>query len=680
AAIGRKTLLGLRADYSLGENLDLGGTWMRLSERPLIDKYRIGEEPIDNTIFGFDGRFSAEPRWLTRFVDALPLIQTKAPSAFEIKGEYARFQPGHPETFAFESSREELQGDGRDFNADELRGISFIDDFEGTENSFSLLQPGAWQLAASPLGAGPEGSVTTLGSLTVTDPALVGNWRGLSAWYSLQQFLYTQNGLVRRLGPGPATRQVFIREIFANRQEVSNQPNVITPLDVYLDPTRRGPYNFNQELGSGFQAAPEDVWGGVVQRLPEGYNDFDGRNNIEFVEFIVAPYGGRDGTQPVSDGALLYIDLGQLSEDVLPDGRFNTEDGLVETDLDGASLSPYGRLATGSASGSVDLDDATRQTEDLGLDGLRSASDSDGGVPYALSEQTFEGFQPFLNALGNANPLDRALAEADPSGDDFYYFEDDAFFTDPAFFEGGSATVQERFTRFFPGVELNAFESQQQLGTGQGNSTFPDDEDIDRDLGLDRAESFFRYEIPIGPNVINVPCEFEGQDNCNPYFVNRVGEAGNEEWTLVRIPVRSETGRSIFGNIEDFSRIEALRVWTDGHDRPATLRFATFDLVGSQWLKSDLVGFPGDREPGRIEAGATAVEPQLFIATVNNEENPTQYAIPNGALISRTQDAQGQFILQREQAIVVRAEDFGPSASRGIYRSYSSTLDLTKYT
>lgn len=679
AAIGRKTLLGLRADYTIGEDFDIGATWMRLSERPLIDKYRIGEEPIDNTIFGFDGRFAAEPRWLTRFADALPLIQTKAPSSFEIKGEYARFQPGHPETFAFESSREELQGNGRDFNPDELQGISFIDDFEGTENSFSLTQAGAWRLAAGPAGAGPDASVTNLGSLDVTSPTLVSNWRGLTSWYSLQQFLYSSNGLVNRLGATPATRQVPLREIFADRQEVPGQPNVATPLDLYIDPARRGPYNYNVELASSFQAAPEEVWGGIVQRLPEGYNDFDGRNNIEFVEFIIAPYGGRDGTDEVSDGALLYIDLGQLSEDILPDGRFNTEDGLVETDAEGASLSPYGRLATGSASGSVDLDDAARQTEDLGLDGLRSSADQDGGVPYALSEQTFDNFQPFLSALGAANPLDRALAEIDPSGDDFVYFEDDGFYGNPAFYEGGGATVQERFSRFFAATELNAFESQQQLGGGQGNSTFPDDEDIDRDLGLDRAESFYRYAVPIGPNVINVPCEVEGQQNCNPYFINRVGNPGNEEWTLIRIPVRSRTGRTAFGNIEDFSRIEALRLWTDGHRVPATLRFATLDLVGSQWLKSDLVGFNDEAvvEPG---TPASAEETQLFIATVNSEENRSQYQIPNGALISRTQDAQGVFILQREQAIVVRAENLGPGVSRGIFRSYSSQLDLTKYT
>ncbi|MEM6782465.1 MAG: cell surface protein SprA [Bacteroidota bacterium] len=680
AAIGRKTLLGLRADYTLGEDLDLGATWMRLSERPLIDKYRIGEEPIDNTIFGFDGRFAAEPRWLTRFADALPLVQTKAPSSFEIKGEYARFQPGHPETFAFESSREELQSSGRDFNADELQGISFIDDFEGTENSFSLTQAGAWRLAAGPVGAGPAASVTNLGSLDVTSPTLVSNWRGLTSWYTLQQFLYSANGLVSRLGATPATRQVRLQEIFADRQEIAGQPNIATPLDLYIDPARRGPYNYNLELGSSFEAAPEDVWGGIVQRLPEGYNDFDGRNNIEFVEFILAPYGGRDGTAEVSDGAVLYVDLGQLSEDVLPDGRFNTEDGLVETDAEGASLSPYGRLATGSASGSVDLDDAALQTEDLGLDGLRSASDLDGGVPYALSEQTFENFQPFLNALGDANPLDRALAQVDPSGDDFVYFEDDTFYGDPAFFESGNATVQERFSRFFAATELNAFESQQQLGGGQGNSTFPDDEDIDRDLGLDRAESFYRYAVPIGPNVINVPCEFEGQQDCNPYFINRVGNEGNEEWTLIRIPVRSGTGRTAVGNIEDFSRIEALRVWTDGHQVPATLRFATFDLVGSQWLKSDLVGLGDERQPIRAGGASAGLEPQLFVATVNNEENRNQYLIPNGALISRTQDAQGQFILQREQAIVVRAEDLGPDVSRGIFRSYSNQLDLTKYT
>ena len=85
AAIQKKTLLGMRADYNLGDNLAMGATLMRLAEKPLIDKFRIGEEPLANTIWGVDGNYTAQPRWLTRFVDAIPLIQTRAPSEVSFK-------------------------------------------------------------------------------------------------------------------------------------------------------------------------------------------------------------------------------------------------------------------------------------------------------------------------------------------------------------------------------------------------------------------------------------------------------------------------------------------------------------------------------------------------------------------------------------------------------------------
>src|SRR5690606_24737723 len=128
-------LLGVRAAYDFSERFAVGATLMRLSEKPLIDKYRLGEEPIANSIWGLDARYEAEPRWMTRLVDAIPLVQTRAPSFFEFRGEFAQLNPGHPETLAFDQSRSDLQDLGRDFKDDELDGISYIDDFEGTENS-----------------------------------------------------------------------------------------------------------------------------------------------------------------------------------------------------------------------------------------------------------------------------------------------------------------------------------------------------------------------------------------------------------------------------------------------------------------------------------------------------------------------------------------------------------------
>jgi cell surface protein SprA len=695
-AIQKKTLLGVRADYTFSERFGLGATWMQLSEKPLIDKYRLGEEPIANSIWGVDLRYAAEPRWMTRLVDALPFVQTRAPSAFEFKGEFAQLNPGHPESFAFEQSRDGLRDIDRDFKDDELNGISYIDDFEGTENSFSLLQPGSWLLAAAPSGtlgspgAGPDGAETYLSSLpgedAVTSPLLRTNWRGRFGWYSVLATTYGSDALgslVRNVAVSP----VNIKEVFPEREPRSGDLTTLTTFDVYFDPSRRGPYNYNSRLATDFAQNPGDVWGGMTQRLPEGYTDFDARNNIEFVEFIFSPFGGRNGNEPIDPDARLYVELGQTSEDIIPNRQSNNEDGLLGSNNEDA----WGRFSGGQADGVINVNEEQR-TEDLGLDGLPStiaaSAAAAAGAPYEATGVPTEAekFAPFLDSLratASAGSPVLALAELDPSGDDFRSFQDDSYFNNGTYWPGG-ATLQERFSQFFPGLELNSLEAQRQIAESgvPGNSRFPDSEDLNLNLSPDYAERFFRYEIPLDTTLLTQRCA-EGQTTgCNPFYVTTIfneNTAGNEnplqrKWYLIRIPVRTDQKEAI-GGIEDFSLIETIRVWTDGHSGAATLRFATLDLVGSQWLKSEQVGFDEDSDPD-----AETSDPQLFLATINNEENPDQYAIPNGTVRSFTRDpTSSQPIQAREQALIFRVEDLGEGQQRAIYKPYTRQLDLTKY-
>ncbi len=692
-AIQRKTLLGLRADYTFNDRFGIGATWMRLSEKPLIDKFRLGEEPIANSIWGFDAAYAAEPRWMTRLVDALPLIQTRAPSSFEFKGEFAQLNPGHPETFAFEQSRSDLQEINRDFKEDEQNGsISYIDDFEGTENSFSLLQPGAWRLAAAPEGnddtpgAGPLGAQTYLSDLpgedAITSPLLRTSWRGRFAWYTILAATY-ENDELQPLANNPATGRVLINEVFPDRDLESGTPPNLPTLDLYMDPAQRGPYNYNAALGTRFVENPQDVWGGMTQRLPEGYTDFDARNNIEFVEFIFAPFGGKNGDQAIDPNARLYVDLGQTSEDVIPNRQYNNEDGLLSVTNEDA----WGRPSGGQQDGIVNINDQTRRTEDLGLDGIPSqiaaSAAADNGTPYSVPTEA-EKFAPFLDSLAltadAGSPL-VALAQLDPSADDYHSFQESGFFNNSALFPGG-ATLQERFSYLFPGLELNSLEAQRQIAESgaPGNSRFPDSEDLNLNLSLDQAERFFRYEVPLSPDLVDVPCA-EGQTTgCNPFYVTTILNEdiqGAREWYLIRIPVRSDLKDAV-GGIQDFSLIETIRVWTQGHTDAATLRFATLDLVGSQWLKSDQVGF--DTPPILTDEPGMPSTTQSFIATINTEENPDQYAIPNGAVRSFTRDPTSSRPIQsREQALVLRVDDLGDGQARAIFKPYTNRLDLTKY-
>ncbi|MFN3596649.1 MAG: cell surface protein SprA [Rubricoccaceae bacterium] len=700
ASVGSKSLLGLRADYRLGERAGLGATWMQLSERPLVDKFRIGEEAIQNSIFGVDGSYAAEPRWLTRAVDALPLVQTRAPSRFQIRGEFARLSPGSPETFAFREVRRTLRAlDGdRDLADDERRGISYIDDFEGAEfvNS-SLFETAGWRISSAPTGAGPPGTIAPATATTVTDVRLANNWRGLFAWYALDLATYNgQNRLIREAPLTPATRPVSVLELFPDRQVTAQEAQTpLRLLDLYFDPSRRGPYNYNGELETTFASDPRRAWGGMTRAIDPAYSDFDGRNSVEFVEFIVAPLGGRDGTEPVAPGAMLYLDLGDVSEDVLPNNILNSEDGLV----DGSARAPesldlWGRRPSGFENTAVDLFEATGRTEDLGLNGLPSDRNNTAGQPYDYDER--EHFAAFLATLTPGTP-EYNRARLDPSADDYRHFRESVF-NDEALYPGG-ASIQERFAHYLPGLELNSIrayaEIRRAMGTlesdrnASGISNFPNTEDINGNFTLDTVERFYRYAIPLDAAGIRA----------SPFFQNEIVTQG-ETWYLMRIPVRTSE-REAVGGIDDLSRVQMARLWTTGHDRPATLRFASFKLVGSQWQKSERVGLddaggealsaaPALLADGTLGVGAlrrtrapaaAGTEPRLFIESINNEESPQRYVTPRGALVSTTRDISGQALRTREASLVFRVENLGPGQTRALYKPYTtSRLDLTRYT
>ena len=667
-AVGSKTLLGLRADYRFSEDAGLGLTWMRLAERPLVDKFRIGEEALQNEIFGIDGRYLAEPRWITRVLDRLPLIQTRAPSRFEIRGEVARLNPGHPQTLAFTRTERRLSNEGLVLPEDEQAGLSYVDDFEGSENAFTALgETGGWRIIATPDSAGPNlGTFPT--DAPVTDVRRPTNWRGLFAWYSLSRSSYEAFTPIQT----QASRQINVLDLYPDRPApASGERNPpLTLLDLYFDPTRRGPYNYNGDLGGTFEANPMDVWGGMIRPIDGTYSDFEGQNNVEFVELLVSPLGGRAGDEPIGPDARLYIDLGQLNEDILPNGNTNSEDGIPDTDAAPAALDLWGRLPLGQASGAVDYFQETGRTEDLGLDGLpsRTTDVGEGGQPYALDEATF--FAPFLQALPSGPEQNRA--SRDPSGDDYHHFREDTYFADETLFPGG-ASVQERFAHYLPGYELNSIQAYAAIvRSGEaGISNQPNSEDINGDIRATSTEAYHRYTLPLDAAGLS----------SSPFLQNTIDVSG-QTFYLIRIPVRTSLRETSGLEREDFSRIESIRIWTSGHDRPATLRIASFKLVGSQWLKSEVVGGPDDLAGVDPEIAAATPAPELFIASINSEDSPTTYAIPRLAIQNTSRTNAGSINDNpREQALVFRTEGLAETRTAGIVRTYGTRpYDMTRYT
>ena len=420
----RKTLLGLRADYELADRLAVGATLMRLNEKSPIDKFRIGEEPVSNTIWGVDGAVSLRPRWLTRAVDALPLIQTRVPSSITLNGEFAQLRPSASPTRAFEVARDRLRDAGRDFSRDQLAGISYIDDFEGFENTFSLKSPGAWQLAAAPASIDAiDGAGQRLDPIA---DSLRTTWRGGFTWYQINQ------NLLQQLEGSPvydaeAIEQVQIQDVFPNRDVSGEQDRRLSTMDLYFDPRIRGPYNYTTELQS-FLDRPESVWGGMTQRLPEGYTDFNAKS-IDFVEFVVRVFPENEA-RDAGPEAKLYVDLGSISEDVIPNGSLNNEDGLSLTTISDEDLDEWGRTPGIGVTNTL-INTEGQRTEDVGLDGLASYS-GNGFDEIATESAQFGGF---LGALGGGTgpfyAAEVARSLIDPSADDYHYFGDEGYFNDP---------------------------------------------------------------------------------------------------------------------------------------------------------------------------------------------------------------------------------------------------------
>ena len=657
--IQKKTLLGARMAYTFRDRFSLGGTVMRLSENAPADKFRIGEEPISNTILGIDGSADLEPRWLTRAVDALPLVQTRAPSAVSVSGEFAQLRPGHTDTEAFDRTRRNLEEEGRDFTSDELGGISYVDDFEGFERSASLKsQLRSWQLSAPP---------ATLGGPAQT-PLERSRQRGMMGFYQINQ------ATLRALDDAPnlddeAVQLVDVRSVFPGRDQSGSITDKLSTFDVYFDPQERGPYNYTENL-QGLLSDPRSVWGGITQRLPEDYTDFS-LNNVEFVEFIFRPHSDAPGGDAGPD-AKLYVDLGSISEDAFPDEKLNGEDGLSTTDFAGLNrpvLGPVSRLPTTDPNAAVDVEGG--RTEDLGLDGLASYTTE--GYGQATEQIQFADFLSTLPAGGSGRlGAEVAKARRDPSGDDYHFYNDD-YFDDPAFYPDG-ATVQQRFSRYFTGLEVNSYEAQSRLDAGseRGLARDPDSEDLNFNASIDTENRYFEYRLPLSLDSLRILARPE---NTEDYVVSEIedGDQGTG-WYLVRIPVRMPTDS--VGAIEDFSLIESMRLWTQGHTAPITLRFATLDLVGSEWRESAEV-FLDERSQTPPPLDEQQGDPTLTISSVNNEEN-SFYKPPPRAIISQNRTARGVQQLAREQALALRLADIQPGQQRAIFKT-NSGLDLLKY-
>ncbi len=643
-----RTMLGARFDYELNKDITLGATFMNLFERPLTQKVNFGDDPINNKVYGFDIGISKDAPWLTKAVDALPLISTKEPSSITAQAEIAVLDPGHNRAI----------NQGKDKG-----GVVYIDDFEGSTSNLPLALPAnQWAIASV-----PQGDLSLFPESSTADTTLaLGANRSRMSWY-----LADPSALQNIDADNPYARQFDYQDIFPNRQLSPAENSFLRPLDVTIYPRQRGPYNFELPDGyPGFSAGltssgelnlPETRWCGFMKGL--NTNDFEA-SNIEFIEFwMLNPFMEKEDGSPVTQSGDMYIDLGTLSEDIMRDSRQFFENALPTGTGGGATANTrWGRIPVlPPIVNAFDNDPAKRELQDIGLDGLNN--DAERNFPE------FKAWLDQINAAPNLSPNAKAEINQDPSNDDFVYFDDPVF--------GPNDGIIQRY-RKFNGTEGNSPVTNTNSNVTNFATNYPDREDFNQDNSLNETEAYFRYRIPM-VKTLDATLGQEVLDESNPVLAElitdkRVVDKNGQQYVFYRfkLPLDAQAPiRSTVGGIGDFRSIRFIRMFWKGFDERTTFRFATLELGRNQWRRYtqplSLCDVPNDAIP--FDVNAVSIEE-------NSARQPFNYTIPPG--ISR-ENSVGAFpdILQNEQALAVDICDLNWCDARGIFKTLN--MDLRQF-
>ncbi|HVW94629.1 MAG TPA: cell surface protein SprA [Mucilaginibacter sp.] len=637
--VQQKSLFGSRFDYKVNDNLALGATIMHLTEQPITQNEIIGEESISNTIYGFDVNYSSDSRFLTRLVDRLPFIHTKAPSSISFNGEFARLLPGSPSVLNFAGAK---------------HGTSYLDDFENSQSVIDVKSASSWQISGTPQ-LFPE-------SANFNDLSYGYN-RARLAFYNIDPIFYSSSGKInvsRNELSNHYVRQILQNEVYPYKQSPTGQPLNISTLDLAFYPTVRGPYNFTTTgvNTDGSLQNPRARWGGIMRGI--NANDFESLN-VQYIEFwVMDPYMYK----PNSAGGDLYFNLGNISEDILKDGRKGLENSLpVDGNYSNTDETNWGRVTKlQPVVNAFDNNPGSRKLQDVGLDGL---NDTDEQKKFSVVIQQIKG---------QVNSQAANAFTADPSSDDYQYYQGPDL-------DNTGAGILKRYSRYngTDGNSPTAEQSQATLGLQTSASTsLPDGEDINHDNNMDQDDEYFQYHVSMRPGDLVIGKNFVSDKvTSNVKLAN--GTTQQVTWYQFRIPINAY--EEAVGGIQDFKSIRYMRMFMTNFADTAVLRFASLQLVRGEWR-----AFNNENNPNNVIADPSIINPPLDnsvldVETVNIEENgnrqPIPYVVPPG--ITRQIDYNNIQANTRlnEQSLSLKVTDLRDGYSRAAFRLFNN--DLRKY-
>ena len=645
----RKTMVGLDLNYAFSKDFNVGATIMHLGEKSLTEKVNIGDEVLNNTLWGLNTSYNTEFQWLTSLINKIPTVNATAPSRLSLNAEFAQLIPGKGKN----------------------NSLSYIDDFESSQSGYDLRTPYSWSLASTP-SMFPESKYS--------NNADYGKNRALISWYYIDRMFTQKNS---SLTPAHIkndldqlsnhyVREIDVSEVFPNKELGYGESSVLQVLNLSYYPTERGPYNVDADKinNDGSLKFPEQRWGGIMRKMDN--TDFEAAN-IEYLQFwMMDPFLDPDNPGNESQVGYLYFNFGEISEDILKDGMKSFENGLpVDGDESNLTTTVWGKVSKRqSMTYAFENADGAREKQDVGLDGLTNNE-----------EFTFSTYSDFLEKL-KQNTTAEAQAKMledpfsplnDPAGDNYHFYRG-------VDYDDMQLDILSRY-KHYNGVEGNSSSPDDAADKYyQSSKSVPDVEDINQDNTLNEYERYYEYGIKISPQNLQVGRNYI-TDKRTTVVRLRNGQESEVTWYQFKIPLKDDSDdethipRKKYGSIQDFKTIRFARMFMTGFEKETHLRFASLELVRGDWRSYSLRLQTGESPNTSLPA-----EGELDVSVVNIEENagqtPVNYVLPPGVSRIISPD-QSQITQLNEQSLSLKIRDLPPKNARAVYKNTS--LDMRNY-
>lgn len=628
SVFGQQTrrFFGVNVEHKFSDKFTLGGTILRMSEQPFTQKSSFGQESVNNTIFGLNSNYATEIPFLTRMVNKLPNLDTDVPSNLSVRGEIAFLKPDAPKADRFDGE-----------------STIYVDDFEGSTTSIDMRSASAWSLASVPLKKGnsnPEFGGSHMGEIGQSDALKYGFKRAKLSWYTVDPIFYTSQrpgSLTDADMSFNKTRRIYLDELFPLNDVADGQPTVINTLDLSYYPTERGPYNFNPAANGNILPNPEENFGGIMRAISS--TNFE-QGNVEYIQFWMLNPFINDET-PAANGGKLFFNLGEISEDILKDGKKQYENGLPESNsVQSTSPSIWGRIPSSqSLIYAFDTSKANRAVQDVGLDGIDDAAEA-----LLAGAENFAGL-------------------SDPAADNYQFYLD------------ASGNLLDRYKNY-NGLEKNS--PVDISDNSRGNSTLPDAEDLNRDNTMNTIDAYYQYSIDVSPSALQTVGQNYITDirDTNGRIPGGAGASVPAKWVQFKIPIQDVKDENNIGGLEDFKSIRFMRMFMTGFSNDITLRFGSLDLVRGEWRRYTNSPETGNPLPS---PDPTTVDVLSVNIQENSDRNPIPYRTPPG--VEREQLYNNNTVInQNEQSLSLRvsgADGLLQDESRAVFKNIS--IDMRQF-